>query len=132
MSDKINKILEDIGGLTLLEAAALVQAFEEKFNVKAASGAAMMVAPSAASSAAGGASAKEEPTEFNVILANAGDKKIQVIKVVRGITGLGLKEAKDLVDKAPKPLKEKVSKDDAEKMKKELEESGATVEIKPA
>lgn len=130
MSDKINDILDKIGALSLLEASELVKAFETKFGVTAASP--MAFAMPAGGGAGATASKAEEPTEFNVILANAGDKKIQVIKVVRSITGLGLKEAKDLVDGAPKPLKEKVSKEDAEKMKKELEESGAQVEIKPA
>jgi large subunit ribosomal protein L7/L12 len=113
----------------LLELAELVKALEEEFGVSAAAPVAMAAVP-----AAGGAGAaeaqEEEQTEFDVILASVGDKKIQVIKVVRELTGLGLKEAKELVDSAPKPVKEKVSKEDAEAIKAKLEEVGATVEIK--
>jgi large subunit ribosomal protein L7/L12 len=129
MSDKINDILDKIGALSLLEASELVKAFETKFGVTAA---APMAFAMPTGGGGGDAAKAEEPTEFNVNLTAAGDKKIQVIKVVRSITGLGLKEAKDLVDGAPKTIKEKVSKEDAEKMKKELEESGAQIEIKPA
>ena len=118
-------ILEAVGNLTVLELNELVKAFEEKFGVSAA---AMAVA--APGAAAGGAAAAEEQTEFTVILAAAGDKKVEVIKVVRAATGLGLKEAKDVVDGAPKPVKEGVSKADAEALKKQLEEAGAKVEIK--
>ena len=118
-------ILEAVGNLTVLELNELVKAFEEKFGVSAAAMA--VAAPGAA--AAGGAAA-EEQTEFTVILAAAGDKKVEVIKVVRAATGLGLKEAKDVVDGAPKPVKEGVSKADAEALKKQLEEAGAKVEIK--
>ena len=118
-------ILEAVGNLTVLELNELVKAFEEKFGVSAA---AMAVA--APGAAAGGAAAAEEQTEFTVVLAAAGDKKVEVIKVVRAATGLGLKEAKDVVDGAPKAVKEGVSKADAEALKKQLEEAGAKVEIK--
>jgi large subunit ribosomal protein L7/L12 len=118
-------ILEAVGNLTVLELNELVKAFEEKFGVSAA---AMAVA--APGAAAGGAAAAEEQTEFTVILAAAGDKKVEVIKVVRAATGLGLKEAKDVVDGAPKPVKEGISKADAEALKKQLEEAGAKVEVK--
>lgn len=117
-------ILEAVGNLTVLELNDLVKAFEEKFGVSAAA----MAAP-AAGGAAGGAAA-EEQTEFTIVLADFGANKVGVIKAVREITGLGLKEAKDLVDAAPKPLKEGVSKADAEAAKKKLEEAGAKAEIK--
>lgn len=117
-------ILEAVANLTVLELNELVKAFEEKFGVSAA---AMAVA--APGAAAGGAAA-EEQSEFTVILASAGDKKVEVIKVVRAATGLGLKEAKDVVDGAPKAVKEGVSKADAEALKKQLEEAGAKVEVK--
>ena len=126
-SEKIEKILELIGELTLLEVKELADAFEEKFGVTASmpmGGFAMMAAPAEA------AAEKEEQTEFNVVLTGAGSQKIKVIKVVRELTNLGLKEAKDVVDGAPKVLKEAVSKEEAEKMKAALEEVGATVEIK--
>ena len=119
-------ILDAVGNLTVLELNDLVKAFEEKFGVSAA---AMAVAAPGAGAAAGGGAA-EEQTEFTVILAAAGDKKVEVIKVVRAATGLGLKEAKDVVDGAPKPVKEGISKADAEALKKQLEEAGAKVEIK--
>lgn len=122
---KVNEILEAVKGLTVLELSELVKAFEEEFGVSAAAPVAAVVAAPAAAAAA-----VEEKTEFDVILANAGDKKINVIKVVRELTGLGLKEAKDLVDGAPKPLKEGISKEDAEAIKAKLTEAGATVEIK--
>lgn len=125
---KVAEILEAIKGMTVLELAELVKAMEEEFGVSAAAPVAVAAAPAAGGAAA--APAEEEKTEFDVILASAGDKKINVIKVVREITGLGLKEAKDLVDGAPKPVKEKVSKADAEAIKAKLEEAGATVEIK--
>lgn len=118
-------ILEAVGNLTVLELNDLVKAFEEKFGVSAA---AMAVA--APGAAGGAAAAAEEQTEFTVILAAAGDKKVEVIKVVRAATGLGLKEAKDVVDGAPKPVKEGISKADAEALKKQLEEAGAKVEVK--
>jgi large subunit ribosomal protein L7/L12 len=121
---KLEKIVEELSTLSVLEAAELSKLLEEKWGVSAA-------APVAAAAAAGApAAAVEEKTEFTVVLTKAGDKKIEVIKEVRAITGLGLKEAKDLVEGAPKPLKESVSKADAEKMKKALEAVGASVELK--
>ncbi|GJM83156.1 50S ribosomal protein L7/L12 [Paenibacillus timonensis] len=116
-------ILEAIKGMTVLELNDLVKAIEEEFGVTAA-------APVVVAGGGGGAAAVEEQTEFDVILTNAGASKINVIKVVREITGLGLKEAKDLVDNAPKPLKEKVGKEEADSVKAKLEEAGATVEVK--
>ena len=126
LSDNAAKILEMISDLKLLEASQLVKAIEEKFGVSAAAPVAAMGMMQAGPAAA----AEEEKTEFDVILAAAGDKKIQVIKEVRAITGLGLKEAKDLVEGAPKPLKEGIEKAEAEKIKEQLEGVGATVEIK--
>ncbi|MBK4733915.1 50S ribosomal protein L7/L12 [Noviherbaspirillum pedocola] len=120
-------ILEAVGSMSVMELNDLVKAFEEKFGVSAA---AMAVAGPAGAGGAGGAAAAEEQTEFTVILADFGANKVGVIKAVREITGLGLKEAKDLVDGAPKPLKEGVSKADAEAAKKKLEEAGAKAEIK--
>jgi len=120
------EIKEAIKNMTVLELAELVKELEEEFGVSAA---AMVAAAPAAGGVAGGAAA-EEKTEFDVILQSAGDKKINVIKVVREITGLGLKEAKELVDNTPKPVKEGVSKEEAEEIKKKLEEAGAEVEIK--
>ncbi len=127
--EKLSKddILGAIENLTVLELAELVKALEEKFGVSAAAPVAMAVAPAAAGAPA---AAVEEQTEFDVLLAAVGEKKIQVIKVVRELTGLGLKEAKELVDTAPKPVKEKVSKQEAEQMKAKLEAEGAKVEIK--
>jgi large subunit ribosomal protein L7/L12 len=122
---KTAEILEAVKGLTVLELAELVKAFEEEFGVSASAPVAVAAAPGAAAPAAAA-----EQTEFDVILANAGGSKINVIKVVREITGLGLKEAKELVDNAPKAVKEKVSKDDAEAIKAKLTEAGATVEVK--
>jgi large subunit ribosomal protein L7/L12 len=128
MSD-IQKIVEEVSGLTLLEARDLVKALEEKLGIKAT--APMAVAMPVAGAAAGAEAAPaEEKTEFDVILTSFGDKKIQVIKVVRELTGLGLKEAKDLVEGVPKPVKEGVSKEEAATMKKKLEEAGGTVEVK--
>jgi len=125
----IDEIVEAIGNMTLLEIAELVKKLEEKFGVSAA--AVVAAAPAAAVGApAGPAPAAEEKTEFTVILKSAGANKINVIKVVREITGLGLKEAKDLVDSAPKPVKEGVSKEEAESIAKKLQEAGAEVEIK--
>ncbi len=121
------EIVEAIGNLTVLELAELVKALEEKFGVSAAAPVAVAAAPAAAGPAA---PAVEEQTEFDVILKAAGANKIQVIKVVRELTGLGLKEAKDLVDGAPKPVKEKVSKQEAEAIKAKLTEVGAEVEVK--
>jgi large subunit ribosomal protein L7/L12 len=125
MSEKIAEIVEKIKALTLVEASELKTALEDEFGVTAAAPVMMGAAP-----AAGEAAAAEEQTEFDVILTAFGDKKINVIKVVRAHTGLGLKEAKDLVDGAPSTVKEQVAKDEAEKVKKELEEAGATVELK--
>jgi large subunit ribosomal protein L7/L12 len=125
-SAKVGEIIETIGGLTVLELAELVKALEDKFGVSAA--APMMMA--GAVPAAGGEEAAEEQTEFDVILTGPGDKKIQVIKVVREITSLGLKEAKALVDEAPKPVKEGLTKQEAEEIQGRLQEAGATVELK--
>jgi len=123
-----NQIMEAIKNMTVLELAELVKELEEEFGVSAAAPVAVAAAPVAGGAA--GAAEEEEKTEFDVVLANVGDQKIKVIKVVRELTGLGLKEAKDLVDNAPKPVKEGVSKEDAEEAKAKLEEVGATVEIK--
>ncbi|MDI6880501.1 MAG: 50S ribosomal protein L7/L12 [Desulfitobacteriaceae bacterium] len=123
---KINEILEAVKGLTVLELAELVKAFEEEFGVSAAA----PVAVAAAGAAAAAPAAVEEQTEFDVILLEAGASKINVIKVVREVTSLGLKEAKDLVDSAPKPIKEKISKEDAEALKAKLSGAGAKVEVK--
>ena len=126
---KMEEILEAIEKMTVLQLSELVKALEEKFGVSAQAMVAAAPAGGAAPAAAADA-ASEEQTEFDVVLKAAGEKKIQVIKVVRAITGLGLKEAKDLVDGAPGVVKEKVSKEEADKIKKELEENGATVEFK--
>ncbi len=123
----LQKIVDDLSSLTVLEAAELAKLLEEKWGVSAAAAVAVAAAPGAGG---GAAAAVEEKTEFTVVLASAGDKKIEVIKEVRAITGLGLKEAKDLVEGAPKPLKEGVSKDEAEKVKAQLEKAGAKVELK--
>jgi len=122
---KVNEIIEAVKGLTVLELSELVKAFEEEFGVSAAAPVAV-----AGVAAAPAADAAEEKTEFDVILMNCGASKIGVIKVVREATGLGLKEAKDLVDNAPKPVKEKITKDEAEALKAKLTEAGATVEVK--
>jgi len=124
----IDEIVEAIGNMTVLEVAELVKKLEEKFGVSAA--AMVAAAPVAVGATAGPAPAAEEKTEFTVILKSAGANKINVIKVVREITGLGLKEAKDLVDGAPKPIKEGISKEEAEQIAKKLREAGAEVEIK--
>jgi large subunit ribosomal protein L7/L12 len=124
-----DEILDAISSMTVLELSELLSAFEEKFGVTAAAPVAVAAAP-AAGAAGAEAPAAEEKDEFDVVLNAAGEKKIQVIKVVRELTNLGLKEAKDLVDAAPKPVLEKASKDDAEKAKARLEEAGATVELK--
>jgi large subunit ribosomal protein L7/L12 len=124
-SEKVTKLLEEIDALTVLELAEAVKALEEKYGVSAAAPVAVAAAPAGAA-----APAAEEQTEFDVILAEAGASKINVIKVVREITGLGLKDAKDLVDGAPKAVKEKASKADAEDIKKKLEDAGAKVELK--
>ena len=120
----LSKIVDELSKLTVLEAADLAKMLEEKWGVTAAAAVAVAAAPGAAAAAA------EEKTEFTVMLTTVGDKKIEVIKEVRAITGLGLKEAKDLVDGAPKPVKEGVSKEDAEKIKATLEKAGAKVELK--
>lgn len=120
-----NEILDTISNMTVMEVVELIEAMEEKFNVTAASAAVAVAAPAAA-----GGPAAEEKTEFNVVMTSFGDNKVGVIKVIRAITGLGLKEAKDLVEAAPTTVKEGASKADAEDMKKQLEEAGAAVEIK--
>ena len=122
MATKTEKLLEDIASLTILEAAELKKMMEEKFGVTAAAPMAMAAMPAAA--------AAEEKDAFDVVLASAGDKKIEVLKVVREVTGLGLKEAKDLVDGAPKPLKNGIKKDEAEGIKKKIEAAGGKVELK--
>ncbi|SFL11693.1 50S ribosomal protein L7/L12 [Methylobacterium pseudosasicola] len=120
------KLVDDLSSLTVLEAADLAKLLEEKWGVSAAAAVSVAAGPAAG----GAAAAVEEQTEFTVVLAAAGDKKIEVIKEVRAITGLGLKEAKDLVEGAPKPVKEGVAKDEAEKLKAQLEKAGAKVELK--
>ena len=122
----LTKLVDELSSLTVLEAADLAKMLEEKWGVSAAAAVAVAAGPAAGAPAA----AAEEQTEFTVVLAAAGDKKIEVIKEVRAITGLGLKEAKDLVEAAPKPVKELVGKDEAEKLKKQLEAVGAKVELK--
>jgi large subunit ribosomal protein L7/L12 len=129
MAMTIEQIAEELDKLPLLQAAQLSKLLQEKWGVSAAAPVAVAAAPGAAGAGAGAAAA-EEKTEFDVVLSAAGDKKIQVIKVVRELTGLGLKEAKDLVDGAPKPVKEKVTKAEAEDMKKKLEEQGAQVQVR--
>lgn len=119
-----DEILETIGNMSVIEVVDLIEAMEEKFNVSAASAVAAVAAPAASAAAA------EEKTEFDVVMTSFGGNKVAVIKAVRGITGLGLKEAKDLVEGAPSPIKEGVAKAEAEDMKKQLEEAGATVEVK--
>jgi large subunit ribosomal protein L7/L12 len=128
MSDKVASILESIKGLTLLEASQLVKEMESAFGVSAA--APMMVAGAAAAGGGAAAAAAEEKTEFTVVLTGVGSNKINVIKTVREVTNLGLKEAKDLVDGVPKPIKEAIPKDEAEALKKKFSEAGATVEIR--
>jgi large subunit ribosomal protein L7/L12 len=122
----LTKLVDELSSLTVLEAAELAKLLEEKWGVSAAAAVAVAAAPGAGG---GAAAAVEEKTEFNVVLAAAGEKKIEVIKEVRAITGLGLKEAKDLVEGAPKPVKEGVGKDEAEKIKAQLEKAGAKVEL---
>ncbi|HTX67714.1 MAG TPA: 50S ribosomal protein L7/L12 [Thermoleophilia bacterium] len=131
MADKAltkDQLIEAIKGMTVLELSEMVKALEEEFGVSAAAPVAVAAAPAAGGAAE--AAPAEEKTQFDVVLAAFGDQKIQVIKVVRALTGLGLKEAKDVVEGAPKPIKEGVTKDEAEEAKKQLEEAGATVEIK--
>ncbi|POF31578.1 50S ribosomal protein L7/L12 [Roseibium marinum] len=123
----LDKLVEELSALTVMEAAELSKLLEEKWGVSAS---APVAVAAAAGGAGDGAAAAEEKTEFDVVLTAAGDKKINVIKEVRAITGLGLKEAKELVESAPKPVKEAVSKDEAETLKKKLEEAGASVELK--
>lgn len=123
---KVTEILEAVKGMTVLELAELVKAFEEEFGVSAAAPVAVAAAPGAGVAV----EAEEEQTEFDVIITGPGDKKVNAIKAVREITGLGLKEAKELVDNAPKPVKEKISKEEAEAIKAKLTEAGASVEIK--
>ena len=126
---KIQEVLEIVKGMTVLELSELIKSFEEEFGVSASAPMAMV----AAAPAGGGATeeaAQEEQSEFDVILTAAGEKKIQVVKVVREITGLGLKESKELVDEAPKPVKEKISREEADAIKEKLEEAGASIEIK--
>lgn len=127
MADKVADIVDKIKGLSLLEASELKTALEDEFGVSAA---APVMVPAVGGAGGGDAVAVEEQTEFDVVLTGIGDKKINVIKVVRAHTGLGLKEAKEIVDKAPNTVKEGVSKDEAEKLKKEFEDAGATAEIK--
>jgi len=124
----LEKLVDELSNLTVMEAAELSKLLEEKWGVSAAAPVAVAAAPGAAGGDAGGAA--EEKDEFDIILAAAGEKKINVIKEVRTITGLGLKEAKELVESAPKPVKEGAKKDEAEEIKKKLEEAGATVELK--
>ena len=126
MSLSNEEIIEAISSKTLVEVMELVKAMEEKFGVSAAAPVAMAAGPAAG----GAAAAAEEQTEFTVVLKSIGEKKVEVIKVVRAITGLGLKEAKDMVESAPKEIKEGVAKDEAEKLKKDLEAAGATAELK--
>jgi len=126
-AEKMNEIIDTLSGLTILEVSQLVKSLEEKWGVSAA--APVAIAAVGGGAAAGAAAPAAEKDEFTVVLKGAGDKKIQVIKVVRELTGLGLKEAKDLVDGAPKPVKEGVAKAEAEDMKKKLEEAGGTVDL---
>ncbi|MFQ5899421.1 MAG: 50S ribosomal protein L7/L12 [Candidatus Methylomirabilia bacterium] len=125
----VDDVLDSIDGWTVLDLNRLVKGLQDKYGISPVAAVPVGVAP-AAPGAAGAPAAEEEQTEFDVILGSAGEKKIQVIKVVRELTGLGLKEAKELVDGAPKPVKEKVSKAEAEEVKKKLEEAGATLEVK--
>ncbi len=127
LDEKTSKIFEEIKGLTFLQTANLVKAFEDEFGITAAAPVAVAAAPAGGGAAAGG---EEEVTDFSVVLASAGGNKIAVLKEVRAITGLGLKEAKDLVDNAPKPIKEGVKKEEAQQIKEKLEAAGATVELK--
>ncbi len=125
----VDKVFDELGKMTVLDLVELKKRIEDEWGITAAAPVAV-AAPGAAPAAGDGAAAAEEKTSFDVVLAGAGDKKIQVIKVVRAITGLGLKEAKDLVDSAPKPVKEGVAQDEADSIKAQLEEAGATVEVK--
>jgi len=125
-----DQLIDEIKGMSVLDLAELVKALEEEFGVSAAAATVAVAAPGAGGGGGGEAAAEEEKTEFDVILTNAGSSKIPVIKVIRAATGLGLKEAKEIADAAPKAVKEGISKDDADKLKAELEEAGATVEVK--
>jgi large subunit ribosomal protein L7/L12 len=129
MATDTSKLVEQLGQMSVLELVELKKALEEEWGVTAAAPVAV-AAPGAAPAAGDGVAAAEEKTEFDVVLSGAGDKKIQVIKVVRSVTGLGLKEAKDLVESAPKPVKEGVPQEEAESIKAQLEEAGATVDVK--
>jgi large subunit ribosomal protein L7/L12 len=126
----VDKVFDDLGKMTVLELVELKKKIEDEWGITAAAPIAVAAAPGAAPAGGDGAAADEEQTAFDVVLAGAGDKKIQVIKVVRAITGLGLKEAKDLVDGAPSAVKEGVNRDEADSIKAQLEEAGATVEVK--
>ena len=130
MALDVEKVVEDLSSLTVLELVSLKEALEEKWGVSAAAAAVAVAAPAAGGGGGGGEEAAEEKTSFDVIITDAGSSKIPVIKVIRAATGLGLKEAKDVADSAPKAVKEGISKDDAEALKKELEEAGASVEIR--
>ncbi len=130
MSERVDKVVEEIKGFTLLEASELVKKLEETLGVSAAAAAPVVVAGAGAGPAAAGAAPVEEQTEFTVVLTAIGSNKINVIKAVREVTSLGLKEAKDLVDGAPKPIKEGVNKEEAEAIKKKFTDAGATVEVK--
>lgn len=130
LTEKMKSIMDSIEKMTVLELADLVKALEEKFGVSAAAAVSVAAAPAAAGAAAGGAAAAEEKSTFTVVLANAGSNKIQVIKELRTLTSLGLKEAKDLVDGAPKTIKEGATKEEADKIKKTLETAGAKIELK--
>ena len=125
-----DQLIDEIKGMSVLDLAELVKALEEEFGVSAAAATVAVAAPGAGGGGGAEAAAEEEKTEFDVILTNAGSSKIPVIKVIRSATGLGLKEAKEIADAAPKAVKEGISKDDADKLKAELEEAGATVEVK--
>ena len=130
MATDTAKLVDELGKMSVLELVELKNALEEAWGVTAAAPVAVAAAPGAAPAAAGDGAGAEEQTAFDVVLTGPGDKKIQVIKVVRAITGLGLKEAKDLVDSAPKPVKEGVAQDEADSIKSQLEEAGASVEVK--
>ena len=126
----VDKVFDELGKMSVLELVELKKKIEEEWGITAAAPVAVAAAPGAAAGGGDGAAAAEEQTAFDVVLTGAGDKKIQVIKVVRAVTGLGLKEAKDLVDGAPNPVKEGAAKEEAESIKAQLEEAGATVELK--
>jgi len=126
----VDKVFDELGKMTVLELVELKKKIEDEWGITAAAPVAVAAAPGAAAAGGDGAAAAEEQTSFDVVLTGAGDKKIQVIKVVRAVTGLGLKEAKDLVDGAPNPVKEGVNKEEADSVKAQLEEAGATVELK--